>query len=80
LVADTVLDKYRLHLSRALSVRMRGSKSGAVSLQHQTFVLQSFLEHGAIIKVYIKGDADELTRLDTGRQRNGCINRWGKCV
>lgn len=78
---DTVLDKYRLHLSRALPVRIEGqAKVALFPYDNQTFVLQSFLEHGAIIKVYIKGDADELTRLDTGATTQRLYQQSGESV
>jgi hypothetical protein len=64
---DTVLDKYRMHLSRALPVRIEGqAKVTLFPYNNNTFVLQSFLEHGTVVRVYIKGDVGELTRLDNG--------------
>ena len=57
---DTVLDKYRMHLSRALPVRFEGqAKVALFPYDNNTFVLQSFLEHGTVVRVYIKDDAGE---------------------
>ncbi|MGI6248416.1 MAG: hypothetical protein ACOYJX_03280 [Acutalibacteraceae bacterium] len=64
---DTVLDKYRMHLSRALPVRIEGqAKVALFPYDNNTFVLQNFLEHGTVVRVYIKGDVKELARLNGG--------------
>jgi len=78
---DTVLDKYRMHLSRALPVRIEGqAKVALFPYDNRTFVLQSFLEHGTVVRVFIKGDAAELTRLDGGGKIERLYRAGGESV
>lgn len=78
---DTVLDKYRSHLSRALPVRIEGqAKVALFPYDNNTFVLQSFLEHGTVVRVYIKGDIGELTRLDSGGKMKRLYQAGGESV
>lgn len=78
---DTVLDKYRMHLSRALPVRFEGqAKVALFPYDNNTFVLQSFLEHGTVVRVYIKGDTGELTRLDNDGKIERLYQAGGESV
>ncbi len=78
---DTVLDKYRSHLSRALPVRIEGqAKVALFPYDNNTFVLQSFLEHGTVVRVYIKGDAGELMQLNGGGKVERLYQAGGESV
>ncbi|MDD2440962.1 MAG: hypothetical protein GX821_10015 [Clostridiaceae bacterium] len=73
------LDKIRQYLSFSRPVRYLGQAPVSLFLyDNQTFALQSFLPHGSVAEIAVRGDVDVLTRLDNGHRLERLYQRDGE--
>ncbi len=73
------LDKIRQYLSFARPVRYLGQADvGLFLYDNQTFALQSFLPHGTVAEIAVRGDVPALTRLDNGHTLDRLYRRDGE--